>query len=269
MDFPFRRYLIPNIVVFGIFILLVIMPPYIMKVSVPRLFNPMDYERISMLMKVSPGNVDVMAGMDLEVTADIEERRGRAYINYRFDKGGWKSMRMTAFKTEEEAGAGRKYVHGFENLTSDLEYFVRWNDVQSPVYSVKVITLPEIGDITLVYRYPEYTGISEKKEENTNGDIEAIYGTKVELTARSNKKIRKGFIITNDKKRFPMRIIKGNKLKGSLFLTGEEEYWIRVEDVQGYTNKDPVKHRIIIMNIQKTDSFFCCLKGPFSLLIVY
>ncbi len=247
VKFPLKKYLVPNLAVFFLFIMLAIVPPRIMRTTLPRLFNPMDYGRISSLMKVLPGDIEIMSGKNLKVEVIIQERRGKAFISYRETGGAWNSMRMNALKEQEEGKRQRKYIHEFENLSSDMEYFVKWSNAQSPVYSVKVITLPEIGDISLVYHYPSYAGISERIVENTNGDIEALYGTKVKISARANKSIKKGFLVTNDGKRFPVKIRKGIELESSLLLTGEEEYSLTVEDSLGYMNEDPVRHRITIL----------------------
>ena len=241
---PLKKYLPVNIAAIIVFILLTVLPPHITGSSLPRLFNPFDYGKLSKIVKVLPGNAEVLYGSNIKIEAEVRDKRERVNISYRNTGGNWTTEKMPAAAQTTEM---ENYSYSFNNIYKDIEYYIKLNDIQSPIYRITVIILPEVGDITLTYYYPSYTGISEKVIENSNGDIEAIYGTRVDIRAIANKEIKTGFILTNDNKRFSMKVKNATLLEGSIYLTGESEYWIEAEDKQGYANNNPARHSITIL----------------------
>ena len=228
----------------GIFLLLCVLPPHIMISSLPRILDPAQYEKVNKMLRVEPGNIDLFSGSSLRVEAFIKERRGKPSLSYRYGKSGWVNQKMNQAGETEEL---RQYEAEIEKLKSDTEYFVKFNRVQSPVYCVRVITLPEVGDIAITYNYPEYTGMAAKMQAAGGGDIEAIYGTKVSISAKANKDLISAQLVTADNKRYDMAVKNGVNLEGAFPLTGEDMYWIEVKDRQGYANRDPVKYGIRIL----------------------
>lgn len=51
------------------------------------------------------------------------------------------------------------------------------------------------GDMTLIYRFPEYTGLPDRTVEGAWGEIQAIPGTRVALTARAFEPVEAGSIL--------------------------------------------------------------------------
>jgi hypothetical protein len=75
-------------------------------------------------------------------------------------------------------GDGPEYL--LFDLRDTTEYFVTAGGVRSAVYRLAVVDLPYVETISLLYRFPAYTGLEAVREEN-GGDIAALVGTRVEV----------------------------------------------------------------------------------------
>ena len=237
-----KKFLFTSLSVCLIFSFLLFLPSRILPFSLPRLFRPLDYEEANRLIRVSPGNREVIYGESQKVEVDIFQKGGTPYLIYRLSAGNWQRAKMLR-EPYSEAEA-RKFSYKFSKITQPIDYFVKWKDLRTQAYSISVVILPEVGDISVKYIYPSYTGLPLLKVEKTSGNLEALLGTQVQMSLKANKPIRKGYLLTDDGKRLPLKIEKDLYLKGKLVLTGERVYWVEVEDSQDYKNPNPVKHYI-------------------------
>jgi hypothetical protein len=236
-----KKLLFTSLSVSLIFCFFLFFPPRILPFSLPRLFRPLDYEEVNRLLRVTPGNTEVLYGESQKIGVEIFQKGGTPYLIYRVSGGNWQRAKMLRETYLEET---RKFSYEFSKIAQPVDYFIKWKDLQTQAYSISVVILPEVGDISVKYIYPSYTGLPELKVEETSGDLEALLGTQVQMSLKANKPIRKGDLLTDDGKRLPLEIERQLNLKGSLVLTGERQYWVEVEDTQGHTNPSPIKHSI-------------------------
>lgn len=110
-----------------------------------------------------------------------------------------------------------------------------------------------IGDITLSYRYPLYTGLEPKTMASSSGDIKALKGSEVAITATCNQPLISANIIVNETSVIPLKVEKEKAAKGALTLLEGGEYVFEVtprgtqgEPASGKKTIDPVRHRIIV-----------------------
>jgi len=237
-----KRFSFMSLSVFLIFLFLLFLPPQILSFSAPRIFRPLDYEEANRLIKVAPGDIEVVYGKSQKIGIEILQKGGAPYLIYRISGGAWQRARVFTEPYSERESS--KFFYQFSNITQPIDYFIRWKDLRTQAYSIKVIILPEVGDISVKYIYPSYTGLPELKVDNTSGDLEALLGTRVQISLKANKPLRKGYFLTDDGKRLPLIVERDLYLKGNIVLTGEKMYWIEVEDTQGYGNASPAKHYI-------------------------
>ncbi len=237
-----KKFLFTTVSVCLIFFFLLFFPPRILPFTLPRLFRALDYEEVNRLVRVSPGNTEVVYGGSQKIGVEIFQKGGSPYLIYRFSGGTWQKVKLVREPYLE--GESRKFYYELSKITHRVDYLVKWKDLRTQAYSISVIILPEVGDISVKYVYPSYTELPELEVEKTNGDLEGILGTQVQMSLKANKPMREGYIVTDDGKRIPLKIERDLYLKGSLVLTGESGYWVEVDDTQGYTNPGPIKHRI-------------------------
>ncbi len=62
---------------------------------------------------------------------------------------------------------------------------------------------PLVGDITLTYQYPDYTGLGRRTIEGTTGEIQVLAGTRVELSATGLVPVQRAEIVLNSSEAVP------------------------------------------------------------------
>ena len=72
-------------------------------------------------------------------------------------------------------------------------YKVAGGDAQTPEYKVSVRSLPLAKDFEVTYEFPAY--LRRKPEPGTSPHLEAIRGTKVTLTAKTNRTVKDGRVV--------------------------------------------------------------------------
>ena len=103
---------------------------------------------------------------------------------------------------------------------------------------------PIIGDITISYRYPLYSGLQQKTVYNTSGDIKALKGSEVQISAISDRVLASAAIIFNDSIKIPFVVENGKTMKGTLALLASGIYVFETTDSTSRTFKDTTPHKI-------------------------
>ncbi|MGC3966571.1 MAG: hypothetical protein QM775_04135 [Pirellulales bacterium] len=144
-----------------------------------------------------------------------------------------------------------------EGLKQDVFYYVQAGDTRSPQYRVRVLATPVIGTSSVRYEYPAYTGLPPRTVEG-QGDLKALEGTTVVLTADANQPIASAFVafdqarnkdieLTADKSRrratggFPLLLTKDRT------KPWHTSYVLRFTNIDGQENPKPVEHRIEVV----------------------
>jgi len=103
---------------------------------------------------------------------------------------------------------------------------------------------PIIGDITISYRYPLYSGLQQKTVYNTSGDIKALKGSEIQMSAISDRILASAAIVFNDSIKIPFVVENGKTMKGALALLESGTYVFETTDSTGRTFKDTTPHKV-------------------------
>ncbi|MGQ3685569.1 MAG: DUF4175 family protein [Candidatus Loosdrechtia sp.] len=103
---------------------------------------------------------------------------------------------------------------------------------------------PVLGDITLMYQYPLYTGLQKRVVYNTSGDIRAIKGSEVQISALSDRSLLSAEIIINNSVRVPLIVENSKTIKGTLSLFESGSFVFETTDLSGKVFRDPALHTI-------------------------
>ena len=103
---------------------------------------------------------------------------------------------------------------------------------------------PIIGDITIWYRYPLYSGLQPKTVYNTSGDIKALKGSEIQMSAISDRTLISAEVVFNNLNKIPFVVENGNTIKGVLSLLESGTYVFETTDSKGRTFKDTTSHTI-------------------------
>lgn len=144
---------------------------------------------------------------------------------------------------------GRQWETALTDLEHDLFYSIQAGDARSPVYHLHVVPTPLVTSLETHYRFPDYTGLSERV--TYRGDVDALDGTLITVRAHTNTALAQAELLVNDVA-IAAAIHQpqpgeepGDTLEGSFTLSRSGSYSIRLTDPYGFTNPDPARYEIV------------------------
>ncbi len=154
-------------------------------------------------LQVIPGDAILAPGKTLRVKATIDNSVDSRAELIRHELSGDK-MHLPMQRVKAPNDSSSSFGITLPSGDSSFRYEVLVGDKLSPTYRVTVTPRPGVASYDVRYEYPEYTGRDPKFEDKTYGDIAAVIGTTVELTATFNKRVDvaemriEGKLIEND-----------------------------------------------------------------------
>jgi hypothetical protein len=177
---------------------------------------------------VTPGNVTVRRNSDQLITAHVTRLRpGKARLFARYQSSNvWEPATMQG---EPDSGGGATYQFVFAGLPENVEYYVTAGPLVSSRFTVRVVDLPSVKDISVTYHYPAWTGIKPATEENS-GDLRAIEGTDAEIEVKMDRPLKDGQLKLDDGQVIPLTGGPDNSYKGSIHLEKDGAYHLAETD---------------------------------------
>jgi hypothetical protein len=126
------------------------------------------------ILTVEPGNTQATPGSDVTITVTIEGQRPSELVIQR-TSGGVRSSDAVPVNND-------RVSYTFKSLERSVTYWVKGGDFSSPSYEIDVPTPPQINLVRVNYHYPEYTRLPDLKFESAGADLEALLGTRANLT---------------------------------------------------------------------------------------
>lgn len=83
---------------------------------------------------------------------------------------------------------------------------------------------PITGDIELTYRYPAYTGLSQRTVPGTDGAVSAPAGTEIQLKTRSDRAIERAELVINNTQSVPLKVTGNRELEGTFIAKQSGHY---------------------------------------------
>jgi len=113
-----------------------------------------------------------------------------------------------------------------------------WNEISSKTYSISVTDRPSISDVTFTINSPMYTGLPLKQQKANQSEIQAILGSEISVSLRSNKKIENATLLLNED-RLKMST-KNDKAEFKFIMKEEGKFFINLKDERGISNRNPI-----------------------------
>ncbi|MCX7427018.1 MAG: hypothetical protein NTW96_15510 [Planctomycetia bacterium] len=154
------------------------------------------------IVEVTPGDVDVLIGTSLEITARInnpEEKPHEATAWITTADGQESDLPMTA-----DAGQSL-YTLTLPSVTQALTYRLDIGDSQTRIFTVGVREKPTIEEVEVTLHFPAYLGRADETVPQKQADLEAPQYTVAELRIRPSVPIAEGHI-ESDSRRYPGRV---------------------------------------------------------------
>lgn len=198
---------------------------------------------------VSPGDVTLVSGEDLVVSAEVVgDRSGGPTLRVRPDGGREESRAMEPAGGAGESGSFAATVRG---VRADLRYSVAAGEAASPWYEARVIDRPFVTGIRLEYNYPEYSGLVPRTVDENSGDITGLAGTRVGVHVRTSKPAARVALVTESGRRVAADREGPRSFRADLLIRENFTYTIDVEDADGLTNPNPPRYSVVAVRDER------------------
>ncbi len=213
-------------------------------------------------LRVGPGNVTVARGSDQLINAAVlgfdpdRVEVGRRPLDASGNaQGDWQQWPMNRVDREVDVDADLmigevRATHDFiaVNLRADTDYYVDASGVRSPIYRIRVKDLPYVEQIDLEYRFPEYSGLSDRTVED-GGDIAVLEGTEVLFSILPIFQVPEGRLLIEDEA--PIELSAGGgRLSAAYTISGNTYYRIELMDGEGRWHRASAEYMITALEDQ-------------------
>lgn len=177
---------------------------------------------------IKPGNLTVRRNSDQLVTAEVSGMApNKAQLFAHFQSStGWEPVAMQG---APDAGGGATYRFVFAGLPESVEYYVTAGPLVSAHYKLKVVDLPSVKQIKVIYHYPAWTGMKPVTDEHS-GDLRAIEGTNAALTIQMDHPLKGGQLTLANGQPILLTGGKDNIYHGSIHMERDGAYHVAAID---------------------------------------
>jgi len=186
-------------------------------------------------VQITPGDVSLEKGSAVAIMAKFRRAQGTDVTHlYRTHSKGDKKLSMTRSLNDPLFGAS------FTDVQEETTYQVQFGNQISPEYHIRIFEYPELKRADAELKYPEYTGFTPAKIEDTRR-LTAVEGTDVRYTFYVNKPLRSAVLRAKDKAELRLTNDVSKKILYSTAfpLTESKDYALELVDEEGRTNKLP------------------------------
>jgi hypothetical protein len=131
----------------------------------------------------------VRRGSDVVIGAEAHGFLPHAMqVHAAFGSSDWEQAPMS-----QESADGFGFV--FVAVAEEIEYYVSADGLTSARHRLRVADLPRVTDVALTYRFPAWTGLDPSNF--TRGDVRALPGTGVAVTATTDRPVTEPVLVVN------------------------------------------------------------------------
>ena len=229
------------------------------------------------ITEIQPGSIQIERGSDVKVTAKVNGHfDAPVSLYYRVGSvdevtptAEWQPLPMyrTPIDTEHISQTSDTlfpYNATLENVARPLQYYISVNGVASAQYQVTISNEPIVTQFQYRLNYPVYTQLQPQTLPADIGDIQVLFGTEIVFTGKSNKPLQKASLVFETSGDVPLEIRekhlqetitqdgrvegwKDERIGGSFIAQQSENYHIQITDVEGFTNRNPVKYMLTVL----------------------
>jgi hypothetical protein len=182
-----------------------------------------------MSIDVKPGNTEVGKGADQEFRAQLigfDSPEVKLFVQPDKPGAAWNALAM------EPEKRGNGFVYLMVDIQAGARYYVEAKGVRSSTFAFKVLSIPKVDKIDLVYNFPPYTGMEPQKVEN-DGDISALKGTRVDFAVGLSEAVRAARLLFDDQSTMDLSRKSATAFTGTLALKKSGSYVVQLEDTAG------------------------------------
>lgn len=196
-------------------------------------------------LSVSPDQpVTLLEGSPLEIRAITGGRRPAADASLTLidSQNHRRTVPMSLASKDEHL-----FSYMLPAVNAGFLFFVSAGDTHSRRISVVVEPRPRITKMSVVYHYPAYTALAERKVEDFDGHLHGLPQTRATLTLHANKPLEKLTLMLGDDNALPMKAgVDPTTWSGEVTLTANGVFYFKLLDRAGHQLDDPGRYTITL-----------------------
>jgi hypothetical protein len=234
-------------------LVLVLASPGSARIALARLANPFGrtaWPRQTHLALVNPPE-RLARGEPFQLTVQVAQGRvpDRAEVHYQFEGGDLARDPLRPL-------ADRQFSGGLEAVARSFDFYVRAGDGLTETRHVDVVPPPELQQLRVRLTFPAYTGQLPEQLPEDKGQVRAVWGTDVELTARSSKPLDHAELRMGASQVVPAELSDNRaELHARFKLEESGSYWIALRDQLGFENRHASRYELKVIDDQAPDVF--------------
>ncbi|MGZ5546034.1 MAG: hypothetical protein ACXWIU_15310, partial [Limisphaerales bacterium] len=182
---------------------------------------------------VTPGTTEVEKGTAVAIMAKFPEPAPSEVRLVIFPKAGSiQTISMTRPLADPVFGAS------LPEVADDFKYQVEWRGKKTAEYSIKVFEYPRLNRADAALKFPEFTGLTEKKIDDTRR-VSAVEGTTVDYRLVLNKAVKNASLVKKNGEALALTRDQqfSNVYHVKIDLTESQKLSLALKDSDGRTNK--------------------------------
>jgi hypothetical protein len=210
-----RPYLLAAMGAIAVFAALLVLYPNASRLLARAVAPYLNLPNISAdMLRVTPGDAVLAEGQRLQVQVDVANPAVRRAEFRKMMPDGSESIEamITLPPGENEE---QRFAITCPPAAESFRYRVHSGDALSRYYNVTVVPPPVVKRFDVRYEYPAYTRLGPALEVDSPGEIKAVVGTQVTVTAVTNKPVKSADLRINGQPVPQLRIEIGTEADGT------------------------------------------------------
>lgn len=240
-------------VILAIMFALVLASPGSARIALARLVNPFGrtaWPRQTHLALVKTPD-RLARGEPFQLVVQVAEGRvpDRAVVHYEFEGGEIANEPLRAH-------GDRQFTGGLEAVTRSFDFYVRAGDGMTESKHVTVVPPPELQGLSVRLTYPGYTGQPAEELPDDKGQVRAVWGTQVDVSARSSKPLEMAELRIGTSDAIAAKLSEnGMAIEASFKLEESGSYWIALRDREGFENRQASRYELKVLDDHTPEVF--------------
>ncbi len=230
---------------------------------------------------IQPGNAQIERGSDVNITAQVNGHFGAPVeLYYRVGEAEetasptkWQPLLMQ--RTSAPVGDNGQvsnpsslYRVTLEKVSRPLQYYISVEAAVSESHQLTISDEPVVTAFQYRLNYPIYTQLQPQTLPANIGTIQTLFGTEVVFTGQSNKPLKEASVVLEVSGEVPLGLRettsgqssgqpvaeadiagttqRSHGIQGSFIAQQSEKYHIRITDVEGFMNRDPINYTLTV-----------------------
>ena len=229
------------------------------KMTRPFSFVPRSASGIT-ISTITPGNAEILAGEDVPVTVLARARSTEPPSGRLFYSTGTEREEIRRVMSSRVLDSGHsalsswskdqiEYSYVIRSVNASTRYRIEVGEAQSRIFTLSIVPRPEIIKVRVEISSPAYTGLPSRSKEGTDGDVDALVGSTVYVTAYSNQDLSSAEISVDkpgaDPVKYPMELLGDLRSPRGNFPVSESTWYsVILTNTSAKTASHPPRWRI-------------------------